>query len=308
MNSKLSLLTLCLAVGFSTVATPTQAGIFDRIFAKSGKVVPASSHAAPPAAAPATAPAPEPQTSSLPDARYPNGLGWRAIENDFMEVDADHVIINNKLDGLEADHVIINDKLDGLEADHVIINDKLDGLEADHAIINDKLDGLEADHEIINGKLDDLEADHVIINEKLDAIDMELGDVAGDVLSVADDVAALKNTLQVQVSVAPISADEINDVNNAPVSLFVQVTQNGHGVIGLTADSFVFANSFPDSVPVICGTPDCFMPGATGMYMIKVAGDWIAGPYAGTLVAEDGSTTATGTSLVTFEIPAEPAP
>ena len=280
MNSKLSLLTLCLAVGFSTVATPTQAGIFDRIFAKSGKVVPASSHAAPPAAAPATAPAPEPQTSSLPDARYPNGLGWRAIENDFMEVDADHVIINNKLDGLEADHVIINDKLDGLEADH----------------------------EIINGKLDDLEADHVIINEKLDAIDMELGDVAGDVLSVADDVAALKNTLQVQVSVAPISADEINDVNNAPVSLFVQVTQNGHGVIGLTADSFVFANSFPDSVPVICGTPDCFMPGATGMYMIKVAGDWIAGPYAGTLVAEDGSTTATGTSLVTFEIPAEPAP
>jgi hypothetical protein len=308
MNSKLSLLTLCLAIGFSTVATPTQAGIFDRIFARTGKVVPASSHAAPPAAAPATAPAPEQQTSSLPDARYPNGLGWRAIENDFMEVDADHVIINNKLDGLEADHVIINDKLDGLEADHVIINDKLDGLDADHAIINDKLDGLEADHEIINGKLDDLEADHVIINDKLDAIDMELGDVAGDVLSVADDVAELKNTLQVQVSVAPISADEINDMNSAPVSLFVQVTQNGHGVIGLTADSFVFANSFPDSVPVICGTPDCFMPGASGMYMIKVAGDWIAGPYAGTLVAEDGSTMATGTSLVTFEIPAEPAP
>lgn len=144
--------------------------------------------------------------------------------------------------------------------------------------------------------------------ERFSVLSMELGDVAGDVLSVADDVAALRNTLQVQVSVAPISADEINDVNNAPVSLFVQVTQNGHGVIGLTADSFVFANSFPDSVPVICGTPDCFMPGASGMYMIKVAGDWIAGPYAGTLVAEDGSTTATGTSLVTFEIPAEPAP
>jgi len=294
MNSKLSLLTLCVALGFSSVATQAQAGVFDRIFTRTGKVVPASSQATPPAAAPATATASVQQSSSLPDARYPNGLGWRAIENDFIEVDADHVIINNKLDDLDADHVIINDKLDDLDADHAIINDKLDGLEADHAIINDKLDGLDADH-----------AD---ILDQLEAISTELGNVAGDVLSVADDVAALKNTLQVQVSVAPISADEINDANDAPVSLFVQVTQNGYGVIGLTADSFVFSNSFPDTVPVICDTPDCFTPGASGMYQIKVQGDWVPGTYAGSLIAQDGSTTATGTSLVTFEIPAEPAP
>jgi len=266
MNSKLSLLTICLAVGFSTVATSTQAGVFDRIFTRTGKVVPASSQATPPAAAPATATASVQQSSSLPDASYPNGLGWRAIENDFIEVDADHVIINDKLDDLDADHAIINDKLD------------------------------------------DLDADHTDIMDQLEAISTELGDVAGDVMSVADDVAALKNTLQVQVSVAPISAEEINDANNAPVSLFVQVTQNGYGVIGLTADSFVFSSSFPDTLPVICDTPDCFTPGASGMYQIKVQGDWIPGTYAGSLIAQDGSTTATGTSLVTFEIPAEPAP
>jgi len=280
MNSKLSLLTICLAVGFSTVATSTQAGVFDRIFTRTGKVVPASSQATPPAAAPATATASVQQSSSLPDASYPNGLGWRAIENDFIEVDADHVIINDKLDDLDADHAIINDKLDGLEADHAIINDKLD----------------------------DLDADHTDIMDQLEAISTELGDVAGDIMSVADDVAALKNTLQVQVSVAPISAEEINDANNAPVSLFVQVTQNGYGVIGLTADSFVFSSSFPDTLPVICDTPDCFTPGASGMYQIKVQGDWIPATYAGSLIAQDGSTTATCTSLVTFEIPAEPAP
>jgi len=45
-----------------------------------------------------------------------------------------------------------------------------------------------------------------------------------------------------------------------------------------------------------------------GLYALELSGDWVAGGYAGTLSVLDSDTSASGTSLVTFEIPAEPLP
>ena len=284
MNTRSSLIAICLAVGFSTVATSSQAGWFDRYKARASQrsAVPA---AVPAPAAQASVSVPQQHTPSLPSAKYPNGTGWRAIENDFIDVKARIDVVEGKVDDVKADTVSILSELDDVDADHVMIKAEL------------------AD---IKDELDDVDADHATIMDKLDTINTELGDVASEVLDVADDVATLKNTLQIQVSVEPKSASDRNEVNDAPVGLFVQVTQNGVGVVGLTENTLVFSNSFPTGGAVYCGAA-CFIPGADGMYRIELAGDWVVGAYAGTLKVQDGSSAATGTSMVTFEIPAEPA-
>ena len=62
-----------------------------------------------------------------------------------------------------------------------------------------------------------------------------------------------------------------------------------------------------------CGAA-CFIAGENGLYGIELQGDWGAAPYAGTLSVQlttstpDGDVTASGTSMVSFEIPAAPAP
>ena len=261
MNTKSSVLAVCLAIGFSAVATSTEAGFKDRHKQRGSNK---SVVSAPPSAPAIRAPAPGRNTPSLPGAKYPNGLGWRAIENDFIDVKARIDVVESKVDDVKADTVSIL-------------------------------------HE-----LDDVDADHVTIMNQIDALDTELGNVAADVLAISSDVATLKNTLQVQVSIEPESAADRNDVNDAPVGVFVQVTQNGVGVAGLTPDTFLFSSSFPAGGAGYCGTNACFTPGMDGMYRIELAGDWVAGTYAGTLTVLEGSTTAVGTSLVTFDIPAEP--
>jgi hypothetical protein len=56
------------------------------------------------------------------------------------------------------------------------------------------------------------------------------------------------------------------------------------------------------------------MAGENGLYVIELQGDWSAAPYAGTLNVEsttstsDGDVTASGTSLLSFDNPAAPAP
>lgn len=176
------------------------------------------------------------------------------------------------------------------------------------SVVEVKVDEVKADTETILYELDDIDADHVTIMNDLADIKTDIANVAVDVTDMANDVAMLKNALQVQVSVAPASADARNEVNDAPVTLFVQVIQNGAGLTGLTADAFAFSNSFPIAGAGYCGTAACFSEGMDGLYALELAGDWVAGAYAGTLAAQDSGTSASGASLVTFEIPAEPVP
>ena len=247
MNTRASVIAICLAVGLATVAEDSEAR-------KKRNQLPST------AAAQAVA------AHSLPAAKYPNGLGWRAIENDFIDV------------------------------------------KARISVVEGKVDDVKADTESILSELDDVDADHVTIMDDLADIKSDLGDVAGDISDMADDVAMLKNAVQVQVSVAPASAESRNEANDAPVTLYVQVIQNGSGLSGLPADAFTFYNSFPIAGAGYCGTAACFSEGMDGLYALELTGDWVAGAYAGTLSALDGDTSASGTSLVTFEIPAEPAP
>lgn len=246
--SKMTPIAICFAVGLATVADDSEARRIKR------NQLPDT------AAEQATA------SHTLPAAKYPNGLGWRAIEEDFMDV------------------------------------------KARISVVEGKVDDVKADTETILSELDDIDADHVTIMDDLDDIKSDLENVAGDVSDMADDVAMLKNAVQVQVSVAPASAESRNEVNDAPVTLYVQVIQNGEGLSGLLADAFTFSNSFPIAGAGYCGTAACFSEGMDGLYALELAGDWVAGAYAGTLSALDSGTSASGTSLVTFDIPAEPAP
>jgi len=263
--SKMTPIAICFAVGLATVATSTQAGRLERLQARLANL---QAQAAVPAAAPAPAPQAAPQATSqnLPDARYPNGTGWRAIELDFIDV------------------------------------------KARISVVEGKVDEVKADTESILSELDDVDADHVTIMQDLDDIKSALEGVSDDIGDMADDVAMLKNAIQVQVSVAPASAESRNEVNNADVTLYVQVIQGGTGLTGLSADAFTFYNSFPIAGAGYCGTTDCFSEGMDGLYALEISGDWVAGGYAGTLSVLDSDTSASGTSLVTFEIPAEPAP
>ena len=126
-------------------------------------------------------------------------------------------------------------------------------------------------------------------------------------------MSALKNTLTIQVSVAPASDEQRNADNNAPVELFVQVTKNGVGVSGLTADAFAYSNSFPRTGASYCGNA-CFTAGQNGLYSLELQGDWLAGSYAGnvnvhfTTSTSEGDVTSAGASLVSFDIPPAPAP
>ena len=247
MNTRASVIAICLAVGLATVAEDSEAR-------KNRNQLPAT------AAAQAVA------AHNLPAAKYPTGLGWRAIELDFIDV------------------------------------------KARISVVEGKVDDVKADTETILSELDDIDADHVTIMDDLADIKSDLANVAVDVSDMADDVAMLKNAVTVQVSVAPASAESRNEVNDAPVTLYVQVIQNGSGLTGLPADAFTFSNSFPIAGAGYCGTAACFSEGMDGLYALELTGDWVAGAYAGTLSALDGDTSASGTSLVTFEIPAEPVP
>ena len=202
---------------------------------------------------------------------YPNGRPWQAMEADFNEV-------LYRLYDIKGD-----------------------------------TESIKEDTESILAGLDEIDADHVIIKNDLTDIKTTLDDIQNGLDTIGAGVASLANTLDIQVSVPPSSADDRNDVNNAPVQLFVQVTQNGVGVTGLTSADFAYSNSFPLNGAVYCGDA-CLIEGENGLYGIELQGDWDAVPYAGTLCAQlttstpDGDVTASGASLVSFQIPAAPAP
>lgn len=225
---------------------------------------------------------------SLPAANYPNGLGWRAVENDFIDVKAKIDVVEGKVDAVKADTVQILTELDDVDADHVIIKNELADIKTDLAMVKSDVSDIKAD---------------------IADIETGLVDISDDLAAVADDVAILKNTLQLQVSVDLAGA---NDVNDLPVTLYVQVTQNGMGVNGLLPDAFMFTNSFPFGIASYCGTPACFTEGVDGLYAVQLDGSWDAKAYAGTLIAKqtvstpDGDVTSTGTSLATFQIPSAP--
>lgn len=280
MNTRSSTITICLAACLTIVSTQGEARFRG------------SSRTAEPAPAPAVIPAPLPAQAqaapSLPSAQYPNGLGWRAVENDFIDVKARIDVVEGKVDAVKADTVSILSELDDVDADHVIIKDELADIKFDLGMVKDDVSDI-----------------------KDDIADIETGllDISDELAAVADDVSMLKNTLQVQVSADLAGADDLNDL---PVTLFVQVTQNGVGLSGLPAEAFSFSSSFPLLGASYCESPACFVEGQDGLYMLELDGDWDVSAYAGTLVAQytvatpTGDVTSTGTSLATFEIPAAP--
>jgi hypothetical protein len=182
-------------------------------------------------------------------------------------------------------------------------------MESDFIEVKQAIAEVKGDTESILHELDDVDADLLIIKNDLTEIKGTLADIQSGLEGVGADVSALTNTLAVQVSVPSASAEQRNDVNNVPVQLFVQVTQNGVGVSGLTADAFAYSNSFPLNGAGYCGNA-CFIAGENGLYALELQGDWIAGSYAGTLNVHFTNSTSegTGTSLVSFDIPAAPAP
>ena len=173
-----------------------------------------------------------------------------------------------------------------------------------------RLSKIKQDTENILLELDQVDEDHAIIKNDLNEIQAALAEIQSGLDGIGSGVAALTNTLDVQVSVAAAGADDLND---SPVTLFVQVTKNGAGVTGLTAADFAYSNSFPLNGATYCGDA-CFLAGDNGLYGIELRGDWAAAPYAGTLNVQSttttpsGDVTAKGTSLVSFEIPAAPVP
>ncbi|MBI5463044.1 MAG: hypothetical protein HY941_12735 [Gammaproteobacteria bacterium] len=160
--------------------------------------------------------------------------------------------------------------------------------------------------------------DFLTVKQMIEDLDFKFDSLTGDASLVQeeigfihDDIAALKNRLDVQISVAPSA--ERNADNDAPVTVFVHVTHNGEAVTGLTADNFSYNNAFPAAGAVFCGAA-CFSAGDAGVYAITLNGDWSATSYAGalavasTVVAADGEDIiSNGSSLVSFDIPAAPA-
>jgi peptidoglycan hydrolase CwlO-like protein len=127
MITRASAFAICLAMGRATVAEESQAR-------RTRSWLPLV--AAPPAAAPQAAPAAPAATSqgnadNLPDAKYPNGLGWRAIELDFIDVKARISVVEGKVDDVKADTESILSELDDVDADHVTIMQDLDDIKSD---------------------------------------------------------------------------------------------------------------------------------------------------------------------------------
>jgi hypothetical protein len=278
MDKRFTPIMVVLAASLAVVSTQGQAG-WGALFKKA-----ASQDSTAPAAVPAQAQG----TPSLPSAKYPNGLGWRAVENDFIDVKARIDVVEGKVDDVKADTVSILSELDDVDADHDFIKDELADIKTDLGMVKDDVSDI-----------------------KDDIADIATGivDISDELAAVADDVSMLKNTLQLQVSVNLAGADDLNDL---PVTLYVQVTQNGVGLTGLPASAFAFSNSFPFGVASYCGDASCFAEGQDGLYALELEGDWDPTAYAGTLVAQytvttpAGDVTSTGTSLATFEVPLAP--
>ncbi|MDH3900773.1 MAG: hypothetical protein OEU51_06980 [Gammaproteobacteria bacterium] len=192
------------------------------------------------------------------------------------------------------------------------LDDELDHIKHKLYVIDHKVDYVLKD-------TDDILDDTAAILEGIDDIKDGLDDIDTDLGDVADGVSMLTNTLEVQVSVGPISEaihDDvfIDDVTDGVVVLYVQVIQNGVGVDKLTEEDFMYANSFPEAAAKYCGEL-CFTEGLGGQYRLLLVGngdEWAEGTHAGTLAVqysvvttEDGETS-NGASQVVFEIPAAP--
>lgn len=157
----------------------------------------------------------------------------------------------------------------------------------------------------IKQKLDALAGTIVSLGGDVELINEDFGLLREDVAALSDNLAAISNTLEIQVSVMDDAAR--NDGNDAPVSLFVHVTQHGQPVTGLTADNFSFTNAFPVAGADFCGV-GCFTAGDAGIYVITLNGDWSATSYAGALSASstNGDVISSGSTMVNFDIPAAP--
>lgn len=150
----------------------------------------------------------------------------------------------------------------------------------------------------------------------MDGVTGDLGQLHDDITLLREDLAAVAGAvsglgagLQVQVSVIDDASRDAD--NNAPVTLFVRVAQDGQAVTGLTSEHFNYTNAFPTAGASYCGD-GCFTAGDAGVYAITLNGDWSATAYAGTLAVSntvttaDGDVTSHGSTMVNFDIPAAP--
>ena len=187
------------------------------------------------------------------------------------------------------------------------LEEELDIIKHKLRVIDNKVDDVLVDTGDILGGIND-------IKDGIDDIDINLGDIT-------DGVSLLTNTLEVQVSVGPISEAihddvSIDGVTDGVVVIYVQVIQNGVGVDKLTAKDFKYANSFPAAAAKFCGAV-CFTEGLGGQYRLLLVGEgdeWQEGTFAGTLAVQstvttvDGDVTSNGASQAVFDIPAASAP
>jgi hypothetical protein len=157
-------------------------------------------------------------------------------------------------------------------------------------------DAVAADFRTAFAKIDSVKHDTVLILQRLDGIE--------------EDLATLKNTLTIQVSVVPNANRTAG--TDVPQLLNVLVSQNGAGVTGLTPAAFDFSSAFGAGGASYCGNASCTVAGPGGVYQLRLDTPtvWGAGQYAGSLTVsmDEGRKLAQGTTIVAFDVPAAPAP
>lgn len=157
-------------------------------------------------------------------------------------------------------------------------------------------DAVAADFRTVFAKIDSVKHDTLLILQRFDVLE--------------EDLATLKNTLTVQVSLVPNANRTAG--TNVPQLVNVLVSQNGAGVTGLPPAAFDFTSAFGSGGATYCGNSSCTLAGPGGVYQLRLDTPtaWAAGQYAGSLTVsmDAGTQLAQGTTIVAFDVPAAPAP
>jgi len=168
------------------------------------------------------------------------------IKTEVNEIGVIVGTINTKVDQIDTDL--------GMVADEVgAINTKVDEIGTDLGMVADEVGA-------INGKVEAMQVD-------LDTVKTDVAEIKDSVAAVANDVAELKGTYDVQTS---IDIGEANAGNDSVIRLFVQVSHNGAPVESLSDAAFAFANPFGPSIGNLV-EPVSFQEGGNGLYSAELS-------------------------------------
>ena len=283
---------LALSIGMTTQSSAADSSAWEQRQERRLARLAARSGAVPPATA-ATAATPSSTTFTPPGLvgkGYPEGRGWSAVEADFND-------LRGRVDAIKSD------------TEELLVD--VEAVKGDTETILVDVEAVKGDTESILLELEDVDSDLNTALRYLRKIDEDIATLGEGVAAVIEGVDALNSVLKLEVSVSTRDAMEMNA---EAVWAFVHVSQNGNPVPDLEAGAFSFASSFgpggvipPDGISY-CGDA-CFQQGVDGAYYIALSPEveWEAGDYAGTVVVSIDDS-ATGSSLVKFKVPAEPAP